>query len=192
MGSKIIENPGLSNPAAVGLAGFGGTTLLLQFHNLGLSGTGCILWTALFFGGLMQLVAGLKEFSTGNNFGFAAFSTYGAFWMALAGIYLGVHFGIMNITTTDIGWFLVIFTLITCIYMIASFRANWALSFLFFTLLLGFIFLDISHLGGPEVFTKIAGVDLIICGLTAWYVMAHIVLTQFGWTLPVGKGWLAK
>ncbi len=25
----------LANPAAVGLAGFGGTTLLLQFHNLG-------------------------------------------------------------------------------------------------------------------------------------------------------------
>ncbi|MBN2187254.1 MAG: hypothetical protein JW732_07395, partial [Dehalococcoidia bacterium] len=119
-------------------------------------------------------------------------STYGAFWMALAGIYLGMHFGIMDITTTDIGWFLVTFTLITCIYMIASFRANWALSLLFFTLLLGLIFLDISHLGGPAVFTKVAAVDLIICGLTAWYVMAHIVLTQFGWALPIGKGWLAK
>jgi uncharacterized protein len=192
MGSKIVENPGLSNPAVVGLAGFGGTTLLLQFHNLGWSGTGCLLWTALFFGGLMQLIAGFKEFSTGNNFAFAAFSTYGAFWMALAGIYLGIHFDIMSISTTDIGWFLVSFTLITSIYMVASFRANWALSFLFFTLLLGYIFLDVSHLGGPAFLTMVAGVDLIICGLTALYVMASIVLAQFGWVLPLGKGWLAK
>jgi hypothetical protein len=187
MGDKV-----LSNPAAVGLAGFGGTTLLLQFHNLGWCGTGTVLWCALFFGGLMQLIAGLQEFATGNNFGFAAFSTYGAFWMSLAGIYLGMHFGIMNITTADVGWFLVTFTAITFIYMIGSFRASWALSFLFFTLFIGFILLDISHLGGPEVLTKVAGVDLIVCALTAWYVMAETVLGQFGWKLPIGRGWLAK
>jgi len=182
----------LGNPAAVGLAGFGCTTLLLQFHNLGWCGTGTILWAALFFGGLAQLIAGLMEFATGNNFGFAAFSTYGAFWMALAGIYLGIHFGIMNITTTDVGWFLVAFTIVTFIYMMGSFRVSWALSFVFLTLFLGFIFLDISHLGGLAVFTKVAAVDLILCGLAALYVMAEIVLSQFGWKLPVGKGWLAK
>jgi succinate-acetate transporter protein len=33
-----LTNTSLSNPAAVGFAGFGGTTLLLQFHNLGFSG----------------------------------------------------------------------------------------------------------------------------------------------------------
>ena|GEM_PF-1518587 len=33
-----MTNTSLSNPAAVGFAGFGGTTLLLQFHNLGFSG----------------------------------------------------------------------------------------------------------------------------------------------------------
>ena len=108
------QKPG--NPAVVGLAGFGTTTLLLQFHNLGMAGAGVLLWTALFFGGLAQLAAGLKEYETGNNFGFAAFSTYGAFWMALAGIYAGMHFGILTPSTTDIGWFLVAFTVPTIIY----------------------------------------------------------------------------
>jgi len=187
-----VEQKVLSNPAVVGLAGFGGTTLVLQFHNLGWCGAGTVLWTALFFGGLMQLIAGFKEFGTGNNLGFSAFCSYGGFWMALAGSYLGINFGIMNISTADVGWFLVMFTILTFIFMLGSFRSGWALSLLFFTLLIGFIFLDISHLGGPAIFTKVAGVDLIVCALTAWYIMAKTVLGQFGYKLPDGKGWLAK
>jgi succinate-acetate transporter protein len=184
----------LANPAVVGLAGFGGTTLLLQFHNLGWCGTSPILWTALFFGGLMQLMAGMKEFETGNNFGFAAFSTYGAFWMALAGILLGTHFGILKPTTIDLGWFLVMFTLITAIFFIGAIRLSCSHTVLFLTLLLGFIFLDISHLGGPSMafFTKVAGVDLIICALTAWYIMAHIALKPLGLNIPLGNPWVKK
>jgi succinate-acetate transporter protein len=182
----------LGNPAVVGLGGFGVTTLLLQFHNLGLAGAGVVLWTALFFGGLAQLIAGLKEFGTGNNFGFAAFTTYGAFWMSLAGIWLGGHFGILTPSTTDVGWFLVGFTVPTFIYTLAACRASGAHSLLFVTLLLGFFFLDISHLGGGSTWTIVAAVDLVVCGLTALYIMAAIVFVDFGWKLPLGKGWLAK
>ncbi len=41
---------GQGNPAVVGLAGFGLTILLLQFHNLGWCGTGIIFCTALMLG----------------------------------------------------------------------------------------------------------------------------------------------
>lgn len=180
----------LGNPAAVGLAGFGGTTLLLQFHNLGLCGTSPVFWCALFFGGLMQLVAGFKEFRTGNNFGFAVFTTYGAFWLALGGILLGSHYNMLSITANDTGWFLVTFTLITLIFFIGAMKHNWMLAFTFLTLLLGFIFLDISHLGGPAVFTTVAAIDLIITALCAWYLMAHVIYAQVDWNLPVGKPWI--
>jgi len=40
------------NPAVVGLAGFGLTTLLLQFHNLGWVGIGPIVALGLVFGGM--------------------------------------------------------------------------------------------------------------------------------------------
>ena len=176
----------------VGLAGFGGTTLLLQFHNFGLCGASPVLWTALFFGGLMQLLAGMKEFQTGNNFGFAAFVTYGAFWMALAGIWLGINYGIFDPTGTDIGYFLLAFTFPTIIYTIAACRASGAHSLLFVTLLLGFIGLDLGHLGGGPVWNTLAAVDLIVCALTALYIMGAIVLVDFGIKLPMGKGWLAK
>lgn len=182
----------LGNPAVVGLAGFGTTTLLLQFHNLGMAGAGVVLWTALFFGGLAQLIAGLKEYGTGNNFGFAAFTTYGAFWMALAGIYIGVHFGIMTPSATDIGWFLVAFTIPTFIYTLGACRASGGHSLLFVTLFLGFIFLDLGHLGGGEMWITVAAVDLVVCALTALYIMASVVLSDFGWKLPLGKGWLKK
>ncbi|MFH1032169.1 MAG: acetate uptake transporter [Chloroflexota bacterium] len=185
----MAEQP-LANPAVVGLTGFGGTTLLLQFHNLGWCDVGPVFWSALFFGGLMQLIAGFMEFRTGNNFGFAAFSTYGAFWMALGGIFSSISFGFFDISGKDVGFFLLIFTFITFIFFIGSMKQNWMLAFLFFTLLIGFIFLDISHLGGPAYFTKVAAIDLIICALTAWYLMAHVIYSQFGWKLPVGSPWV--
>jgi succinate-acetate transporter protein len=184
-----VNEKTLANPAVVGLAGFGGTTLLLQFHNFGWCGASPVLWTALFFGGLMQLMAGMKEFQTGNNFGFAAFSTYGAFWMALGGILLGTNFGILQPTTADLGWFLVMFTVITGVFLVGAVRISIAHGLLFLTLFLGFIFLDISHLAGPAMsfFTIVAAVDLTICGLTAWYIMAHIALEALNVAIPLGK-----
>jgi len=137
----------------------------------------------------MQLMAGMKEFQTGNNFGFAAFSIYGGFWMSLGGILLGTHFGILQPTTADIGWFLVMFTLITAVFLVGAIRISRAHGLLFFTLLLGFVFLDISHLGGAAIsfFTIVAAVDLTICALTAWYIMAHIALTPLNVRIPLGK-----
>jgi succinate-acetate transporter protein len=178
----------LGNPGVVGLAGFGATTLLLQFHNLGWAGSGVVIWCAIAFGGLAQLIAGLLEFKTGNNFGFAAFTTYGAFWLALAGI-LGTSKA-LGITGTDIGWFLVTFTLITAIFFVGSMKQNSALAFTFLTLLLGFIGLDISHLSGLKIFTQIAAWDLILCGLSAWYTMSHIAFQGLGWHLSLGKPWI--
>ena len=186
----MSEKPLLGNPAVVGLTGFGGTTLLLQFHNLGLCGAGPVFWCAMFFGGLMQFIAGFQEFKTGNNFGYVAFCTYGAFWMALGGILLGTSNGMFDISTTDIGWFLVIFTIVTGILFIGAMKQNGVLAFIFLTLFIGFVLLDVSHLGGSSVFTTIAAIDLIICAASAWYLMAHAVLAKLGLELPVGKPWI--
>ncbi len=182
---------GLANPAAVGLGAFGATTMLLQFHNLGFVGIGAVMWLAFFFGGLAQLVAGFLEYRNGNNFGFAAFTTYGAFWIALGGIWLNAQLKFTAISGTDVGWFLVIFTLLTGIYLIGAMRQNNALAWVFLTLFLGFILLDIGHLvPGAEVFNKIAGVELIICALVAWYLMSHVIFTPLRLNLPAGKAWV--
>jgi uncharacterized protein len=179
-----------ANPAAVGLAGFGATTLLLQFSNLGLLGTSAVMWLAFFFGGLAQLVAGFQEFKTGNNFGFAAFSTYGAFWLARGGMYLSNTLGFTRISAVEVGWFYVVFTILTFIYFIGSMKQNGALAFVFLTLLLGFILLDIGHITGTGIFDTLGAIDLIICALSALYLMAHVALTPLKIRVPVGGPWL--
>jgi hypothetical protein len=181
-----------ANPAAVGLGAFGATTMLLQLHNLGLVGSGAVMWLAFFFGGLAQFIAGFLEYKGGNNFGFAAFTTYGAFWIALGGIFLSIQLGIFNISGTDVGWFLCVFTGLTAIYFVGSIRQNSALAWVFLTLLIGFILLDIAHLvPGAGVFNQIAAFELIGCSLCAWYLMAHVILTPLNINLPSGKPWVS-
>jgi uncharacterized protein len=182
---------GLANPAAVGLGAFGATTMLLQFHNLGFVSTGAVMWLAFFFGGLAQLVAGFLEYRNGNNFGFAAFTTYGSFWIALGGIWLNAQLKFAPISGTDVGWFLVVFTFLTAIYFIGSLKQNSALAWVFLTLLIGFVLLDIGHLvPGAEIFNKIAAVELIICALIAWYLMAHVIFVPLRINVSAGKAWV--
>jgi hypothetical protein len=103
----------LGNPAVVGLAGFGLTTMVLQFHNVGWIGLGPVVWLGLIFGGLAQMIAGLQEMKTGNNFGYCAFTGYGCFWIALTLLLLGNHYNIYTSSKTDVGWFLIAWTLFT-------------------------------------------------------------------------------
>jgi uncharacterized protein len=96
----------LGNPAALGLAGFAMTTFVLSCFNANVfieSGlVGVVLPLALFYGGSVQLLAGMWEYATGyvvvmqtnltwtsphsfsssNTFGATAFSSYGAFWLS--------------------------------------------------------------------------------------------------------------
>ena len=186
-----------ANPAVVGLGGFGMTTITLQFHNLGLIGLGPVIWLGLVFGGMAQLIAGMLEFRTGNNFGFCAFSGYGAFWLSLC-LYLifGTNqvldksFPVLALNGKDLGFFLVMWTLYTFILFIASLKHHTVLSLIFLTLLLGFIGLDFKALGGSEVLGTLAAWDLILCGLLAWYLMAHLVFADTRVNLPVGRPWV--
>jgi len=181
----------LANPAVVGLAGFGLTTLVLQFHNVGWMGNGPVIWLGLIFGGLVQLIAGFQEMKTGNNFGYCAFTGYGAFWISLCLMLIANNFGVFPTSHTDVGWFLIAWTLFTVILWIGSMRIHGAMATTFTLLLVGFIFLDIGHFGDP-VFNKYAGYELMTCALAAWYMMARIILNDlFGReVLPAGRAWL--
>lgn len=181
----------LGNPAVVGLAAFGLTTMMLQFHNVGWAGIGPVIWLGLIFGGMAQLIAGLQEQKTGNNFGYVAFTSYGAFWIALALLLLGNHFEIFPSSTTDIGWFMLAWTLFTTILWVGSMRVNGALATTFTLLLAGFVLLVLAHFGFPAM-TVVAGYVLMACAAMAWYVMAHLIfLDLFGRdVLPVGNPWL--
>jgi len=161
------------NPAVIGLTGFGLTTLILQLHNLGLCGLGPVFALGLVFGGGAQLWAGLQEIKLGNNFGACAFVGYGAFWISLVLILLSGRYNIFPVQHHDVTCFLVAYTIFTAILWVPALRISKNLAIVFTLLLLGFIFLDLDHLG-LEVFKKIAAIDLILCAGAAIYGAAQI------------------
>jgi uncharacterized protein len=182
----------MGNPAVVGLAGFGLTTLLLQFHNIGLIGLGPVVAMGFIFGGLAQMIAGFMEQKMGNNFGFSAFVAYGSFWIGLGIIWILNFYKIYESSTTDVGYFLIAWTLYTAIMCIASLWIHKAMVVTFVTLLLGFLLLDFGHFSDP-MWNKVAGYELIVCALSAWYMMAAIIINDVsGKTiLPFGKAFFS-
>jgi succinate-acetate transporter protein len=183
----------LGNPAVVGLAGFGLATLLLQLHNIGLIGTGPVLAMGFIFGGLAQFIAGFMEQKVGNNFGFSAFVGYGSFWMGLAIIWLLNHFNVYPVSATDLGWYLVAWALYTGILLAASFYVHKAMAITFILVEIGFILLVIGHFGYP-IMNVVAGYELILGALSAWYMMAAIIINDLAGkiVLPVGTPWAKK
>ena len=173
------------NPGVVGLAGFGLTTMVLQFHNVGWCGVGPVVALAFVFGGMAQLIAGFQEFKCGNNFGYSAFVAYGSFWIALGVIFMLNNFNIYHADTK--AW-----TAYTFIMWIPSMKIHGAMAVTFSLLLLGFILLDLAHFGFPDM-TVVAGYELMLCALAAWYMMAAAIYAQvFGRSvLPLGKPWIS-
>ena len=184
-------NSSEGNPAVVGLAGFGVTTLVLQFHNVGWCGIGPVFALALIFGGLAQMIAGFQEFKAGNNFGYSAFVAYGAFWIAFGVILICNATGVYVSNTQDIGWFLVGYTVYTVIMWVPAMRIHGAMALTFTLLVIGFVLLDLAHFGFPQL-TVIAGYELMLCALCALYMMAAAIYQQvFGRpVLPLGKPWI--
>ncbi|PWC54835.1 hypothetical protein TSO221_06840 [Azospirillum sp. TSO22-1] len=180
--------PKHGNPAVVGLAGFGLSTLLLQFHNVGWVGIGPVVWLGLVFGGAAQMIAGLQEMKAGNNFGYSAFTSYGCFWIALGLMQIGNATGLFTVTETDVGWYLVVWTLYTAVMTVGALRISTVLGLVFITLLIGFVLLDLAHFMS-HTFTVLAGYELMVCAGLALYGMAHAVfLDVFGRdVLPMGK-----
>lgn len=191
--NKIIT----ANPAVVGLGGFGMTTITLQFHNLGLIGLAPVIWLGMVFGGMAQLIAGMLEFRTGNNFGFCAFCGYGAFWISLClylifgtNAVLDKSYPVLALSDKDLGYFLVMWTVYTFILFFASMKHHTVLALIFLTLLLGFFGLDIKVLENNALAGTLAAWDLILCGLLAWYLMAHLVFADSQINLPIGRAWI--
>ena len=130
--------PAIANPAPLGLSAFALTTFVLSASNAGFTfpsgsaGGTVVIGLALFYGGLVQLVAGIQEFRTGNTFGATAFCSYGGFWLALGFILLpgsGILASLVATKTLSqgVGVFLLGWTIFTGLMLIATFRISGAL-----------------------------------------------------------------
>jgi len=185
----------LANPAALGLAGFALTTFVLSTHNAMPTQAPDLTWLGLafFYGGLAQFAAGMWEFKTGNTFGATAFSTYGAFWMALATFVLLALAGKVPAgdISKDLGWFLLAFFIFNSYMLILSARVNLAVFGVFLTLEVTELLLFLGAFGGSAAgqgLTALGGWVGILTAIVAWYASFAIVANSQRTrpVLPVG------
>jgi len=170
----------LANPAPLGLAGFGLTTFILNIVNADLvakESIGMVLPVGLFYGGLAQFLAGMWEMKKNNTFGFTAFSSFGAFWMALAVMVILENTEVVEpVPKNGLTVFLCAWGLFTAYMTIGTLKISRALQMVFATLTILFFLLA----GGEhnETVMKVAGWEGILCAASALYASAAQVINE--------------
>lgn len=189
----MSDKNALANPAPLGLMAFGLTTVLLSLvnaHILPPGGEGVVIPMAIAYGGLIQLIAGIMEFKTGNTFGMVAFLSYGAFWLWFSLLLLLSGNGLIDIKSAGptIGVALILWGVFTLFMWISTFRLNKALWWVFLTLSITFFLLGIGSAIALPVIATLGGWFGILCGGLAMYTsFAEVTNHSFQReVLPVG------
>ncbi|KAI8071703.1 GPR1/FUN34/yaaH family-domain-containing protein [Gongronella butleri] len=195
-----VAGPTIANPGPLGLAAFALTTFVLSLHNAGagLSATGpsaVVIGLAFFYGGLVQLLAGMWEFRTGNTFGATAFSSYGGFWLSF-GFTVLPGTGVIDAYKGDVATleqslaiYLLAWAIATLLLLIACHRSNVGMIALFTCLFITFVLLAAAKFQN-SLTTQIAGGAFgVITAFIAWYISLSGLLTPESsyFTLPVGN-----
>lgn len=175
--------PAIANPAPLGLSAFALTTFVLSASNAGFilnqgAALTIVVGLALFYGGIVQLVAGIMEFRRNNTFAATAFCSYGGFWLAVGFSFLpGTGILAALVATRSLApaftVFLLGWTVFTLLMFIATFRISGALIAVFGLLFLTFLALTIGWWvgisGNGTTWIQIGGWLGIVTALVALY-----------------------
>ena len=182
----------IADPGPLGLAGFALTTFVLSIFNAGLLDSSLepvVQPLALFYGGLVQLLAGMWELVKNNTFGALAFSSYGAFWMSFAAYVKFVVPGLPADTAHQAtGVFLLAWTIFTLYMTVVTLKISVGLMSVFVPLSITFALLTVGAFAQAESVTHVAGFFGLLTAGTAWYNSFAGVLNQT-WkrdVLPLG------
>ena len=160
----VYAAPKYANPAPLGLAAFGLTTVVLSAINAGWlppEAAAAVVPLAFAFGGLAQLVAGALEFKTGNTFGMVAFTSYGMFWWWFALLQWTIGAGWLKPPPpAAVGFILLMWGVFTGLLWIVSFRLSKAVWSIFLLLTLTFFLLALGEFRyalGSMAFSRLGG-----------------------------------
>jgi len=204
--AEATEERGFSpvaDPAPLGLAAFALTTFMLSGANATFIPGGIWVGLAIFYGGLIQLLAGMWEFRNRNVFGATAFSTYGGFWLSLGvfEVLRSTSSGFTSLTPdvyNALAWFLLAFAIFNTYMLLWASRLNLATFAVFLALeitelLLVIGFFRLAH-GNSAYMLHVGGWSGIVTALVAWYASAAGVVNGMSpkAVVPVGKALWGK
>lgn len=179
-------NPGLAppslhkfaNPAPLGLSGFALTTFVLSMYNakaMGIEIPNVVVAPAMFYGGLVQLIAGIWEIALENTFGGTALCSYGGFWLSFAALYIP-WFGVTEAYEgkeaelgSALGFYLLGWSIFTFGLSVCTMKSTVMFFALFFLLAVTFLLLSIGAFTGIESVDRAGGVIGVIVAFIAWY-----------------------
>jgi len=183
----------ISDPAALGLAAFALSTMVLSFVNAGILPTTdspVVLGLAFAYGGVVQLLAGMWAFVKNDTFAAVALSSYGGFWISF---YLLEHTFIKQVPVADQAGALALYLFswaVFSFYMwIASFRVSIAINAVFITLWPAYVLLGLGKAVDSTLLFHIGGIFGIATAAAAWYASAAAVVNRTfdRELLPVGE-----
>ncbi len=172
----------VSEPAALGLAAFGLTTMALSFINVGILSSKILPMVgalALAYGGLVQLLAGMWAFIKNDTFAAVALSSYGGFWISF---YLLQTTFLKQIPVANqraaLALYLFAWGVFTFYMWIASTRVSLGVQAVFITLVPTYVLLGLGKALPSTLLLHIGGAFGIATAACAWYVSAAIVCNR--------------
>jgi succinate-acetate transporter protein len=176
-----------ANPGALGLAGFGLNTILLQIHNIGWIESTLPLIFGLFWGGVAQVIAGIIDARRGDIFGLTAFVSYGVFWLGLSLSFLLQWMGLVKLDNSGLAWLCIMWGVFTGYMALGTLKMTCMHLFVFVSLTVLFFLLAAHFFGAiPAV---VPGIEGLFCGVAAVYGSAAVIVNEkFGReVIPLGK-----
>jgi len=144
-----------------------------------------MLGVALAYGGIVQILAGMWEFRTGNTFGAVVFSSYGGFWISFFVLVQVV--GLPALTQPHaVSVYLYGWAIFTTLLLVASLRTTGATVLVFVLLTVTFYLLAIGWANLPSTtgtnnWIKWGGYFGLATAAGAWYAaFAAVVNSTFG------------
>lgn len=193
----------VGDPIPLGMSAFAFTTVIIGCVYAGFilpgvgKGISLAVAAALFYGGLVQILAGMWEFKKNNTMAATIFTSYGGF-LAAFGILFLPAFGIekslvaTGSLTPALGLFFLCWTIFTGILFLGSLRTNMAMLLVLLLMFVSFLLLTIGELAGANtVLLIIGGWFGIVSGLVAWYVALADMLRLSGSRFLLPMGWMS-
>ncbi|CAI5760629.1 unnamed protein product [Candida verbasci] len=179
-------NPGLKpwpkhefgNAAAIGLAAFSLTAFVLALYlanAMGIENISVVVGLSVFYGGAVQFLAGVWELAIGNTFSGTAFTSFGAFWLSFAAIYIPA-FDIVSSYGDDVeqlnnalGIYLIGWGIFSSMLTLVTVKSTIPFVVLFVTLDFSFFILGAGFMTGSNRCVRGGGCSLAISAFAGWY-----------------------
>lgn len=178
-------NVSAANASPLGGIGYGITAIVVGFANTSCFTNDIIVWmTALFSGGLIQLIAGILEIRRRHMFNGTAFVSFGCYWFSQVAIWVLNKVKGYSFDKYGSGTYLLVWGIYTILMFIPTLKMRLTSQIIYVTLFLVYFFLAIGDYTGNSVMPKIAGACGILSGITSIYSsIADLTNHEFGYIL---------